>query len=710
MADIAIQQTKTTDTDVSSASDDDALLKEILATHHDHRLDGSEFDVKPILLIVEDVVLRSTPTISGIVHGNQGQILDVLDDKTVRILRPLANTINKISFEISCKCYGGEDAHKATLAILKTLSSYAWDAKAAIALAAFAVNYGEYWLAAQFYPTNPLAKSIAFLKQLPDILQIADSSNDKYEALTSVGNLINAMLEVARCIIEFKEPPLEYIDPGAMSKANAQIIPMAVYRTIRSIVACISRIMNLVGLVHEASTTKANVELSHLEHIQRELKGQLDLCYEYIEEKKIIEACQTLVFLFERSTTGRDNLKPLNLLIQAKKDQLIHCPTRKSANINVLRKKTVLLFISTLEVSRVEELWFLHQMYKESRQDATTGEGQYEVVWLPVVDKSTPWNNEMQEKFEERLALQPWYSLAHPTLLDPPVIMFIKDHWKFNKKPILVVLDPLNGKVVNNNAFHMIWIWGIVLASPFTSSRENELWEEKTWTIELLVDSIEPILSWINDGKYICLYGGGSKEWISEFTETLNSVAKAANIKFETFYMGKSEPGDEDKNKKKLIGDKNLGHIPEDFIWFFWERLQSMWHSKSKSAKHDSIMQEISTMISFHGSEQGWALISKGTSDMAKGKGDIMLKSLTHYDLWKESVPSVGFVPALNHHLLHSGLYTDMHHCNRIILPESAASLPAERAVCAECGRPMDTYIMYSCCSDHSKLGIINHA
>jgi hypothetical protein len=121
-----------------------------------------------------------------------------------------------------------------------------------LALAAFAVNYGEFWLVAQLYSSNPLAKGLAILKQLPEILEYTDTLKPKFEALT---NLIKAMLDVTKCIVEFKELPSQYITPDTseLVTANAHI-PIAVYWTIRSIVACASQIMGLIGMGHEYVT------------------------------------------------------------------------------------------------------------------------------------------------------------------------------------------------------------------------------------------------------------------------------------------------------------------------------------------------------------------------------------------------------------------------------------------------------------------------
>lgn len=159
----------------------------------------------------------------------------------------------------------------------------------------------------------------------------------------------------------------------------------------------------------------------------------------------------------------------------------------------MLRKKNVLLLISDLDLSIVE-LSMLDQIYRESRQNKTRSESDYEVVWMPIVE--SPWTEDKQVKFEALLGLMPWYSVAHPSLIESAVIKYVRQVWNFIKKPLLVVLDP-QGKVVNTNAVHMLWIWGS-LAYPFTSAREESLWKEETWRLELLVDSVEPLIfQWV---------------------------------------------------------------------------------------------------------------------------------------------------------------------------------------------------------------------
>lgn len=161
----------------------------------------------------------------------------------------------------------------------------------------------------------------------------------------------------------------------------------------------------------------------------------------------------------------------------------------------MLRRKNVLLLISDIDLPH-EELYVLEQMYQEAKQVPTRMESQYEIVWIPVIGRSTPWNEEKLKQFETLQGMMTWYSVFDPTMIDPAVIKYIKEVWKFNKKAMLVVLD-LQGRVANPNAIHMMWIWGSV-AYPFTSEREEALWKAEKWRIELLAGPIEPLIfTWV---------------------------------------------------------------------------------------------------------------------------------------------------------------------------------------------------------------------
>ncbi|GKB56741.1 sieve element occlusion B-like protein [Tanacetum coccineum] len=414
-----------------------------------------------------------------------------------------------------------------------------------------------------------------------------------------------------------------------------------------------------------------------ISNIRDRLLHQFDLQNQHINEKKQIEAYQMIIRIMD--TPHLDNLKPLKHLIYLKDDllPLYKSSTKKLVGIDVLKKKTVLLLISDLDLPP-EELSVLDQKYREARHNPTRAESQYEVVWLPVVPnhKTTPWTNEDQIKFEALRNTMPWYSVSQLSLLEPAVIKYIKEVWHFKDKLLLVVMDP-QGRIVNTNAFHMMLIWGIK-AFPFTSQREEALWREETWRMELLVDSVEPmIFNWISEGRYICLYGGEDIKWIRKFTYAAKAVANAAKIPLEMLYVGKSNPMEKVQNNIDTIQVEKLSYVLPDLthIWFFWVRLVSMLHSKlqyGKSFDEDPILREIGVMLAYDSDDQGWAVICCGSNDwMRRANGDTVLTSLINYKEWAVDAQERGFLTALNDHLEAN---RPKLHCNRLILPGTTGS------------------------------------
>jgi len=147
------------------------------------------------------------------------------------------------------KALGRTDAHATTILLLNMLTSYSWDAKLVLTLAPIALNYGKFWLLAQIYSTNQLAKSMAILRQLPSIMEQSGPLKPRFDA---IDNLIKVMMDVARCVVEFKDLPPAYIsnEVPAWSTAMAHI-PTAVYWTMRSVVACAAQITSLTTMGHE---------------------------------------------------------------------------------------------------------------------------------------------------------------------------------------------------------------------------------------------------------------------------------------------------------------------------------------------------------------------------------------------------------------------------------------------------------------------------
>ncbi|XVE67808.1 hypothetical protein DITRI_Ditri09bG0018300 [Diplodiscus trichospermus] len=687
-----------------STSDDGVTLKQIQAVHAP---DGRVINVRPLLNIVEDILNFATPSADAIDSSGTEAHTVAFEDRTyltnvTEHTEALLSLIDQISSKMASKCTGTAEAHASTMSILNTVSDYPWDAKLVIALSAFALNYGEFWLLAQSYTSNPLAKNLAMLKQVPEVLRQSNMLKSQFD---TIKNLISATLDIAKCLIEFMELPSKYItaDVTAMLEAMDRI-PVAIYWTIRSMLASASQITGLSGSGNKylLSTTES-WELSSLVYklsdMHCHLVGLLATCHKHVDERKFVEAYQNLLHLFE--TAQVDNIKVLNALINPKDDPLplVDGATKKRVNLDVLRDKNVLLLISDLDILE-DEVAILKQIYKEYQSQPTSLESQYEFVWLPVLDPCVPLSRIKLDKFDNLNAIMTWYTLHHPSVLDGAVFKFIKEVWHFEKKPILVVLDP-QGRIACPNALHMMWIWR-ASAFPFTSAKEDALWRAETWRLELLVDGIDPvILNWISEGSFIFLYGGEDMEWIRKFTNTVRDVARVSGLVLEMVYVGKSNPKERIQRNINTITAEKLSYCLPSMtaVWYFWTRIESMWLSKhqlGKAGENDPITPEIMALLSYDGSEAGWALLSKGSTELTRAKGSAFLACLSDYSLWAEDANTKRLVLAIHDYFLQHPV---PHDCNRIVLPGTDSRLP-ERVICSECGCIRERYTLYRCCDE----------
>ena len=135
---------------------------------------------------------------------------------------------------------------KTTMSVLKRLSSYSWNAKAVLTLAAFASDYGEFWLLNQFNPSDKLGKSVRVLKGVPTILKLENKWIPKQ--IVELDKLIKATLEVIECIFKleklFKNGDAK--DVPVLSTHMGDI-PIYVYRSITTIVACSTQLFGLIN-------------------------------------------------------------------------------------------------------------------------------------------------------------------------------------------------------------------------------------------------------------------------------------------------------------------------------------------------------------------------------------------------------------------------------------------------------------------------------
>lgn len=159
----------------------------------------------------------------------------------------------------------------------------------------------------------------------------------------------------------------------------------------------------------------------------------------------------------------------------------------KQVGISKLKQKVVMLLVSKPDVLPTNQILLLlkqtheHPHHKNINQD-------YEIVWVPITSSET-WTLDEHVSFDYLSNSLPWLSVRKPWLLNSTVVRMIREEWKFEENPLMVVLDP-QGSVSNYNALDMVLIWG-AKAFPFSDSREKELWEEEHWNMDLLLNGVD---------------------------------------------------------------------------------------------------------------------------------------------------------------------------------------------------------------------------
>nr|GMD26230.1 protein SIEVE ELEMENT OCCLUSION B-like [Ipomoea batatas] len=653
--------------DLFASSEDTSMMDHVRGTHD---VDAVHYKLKPLLHLIEDIMPRAnSAAIPGYIQTRLDATMEekALHSGLTEVIEALAYPVHRTSSEMIVGYSNNRDAHTATLSVLKLLSNYWWDAKAVIAFAAFAQQYGEFGLLVRLYPTDPLAKSVATIMQIPDLMESSESSRAVSSKFREVAKLADKMLEVTHKIIALKEigseekslkvkyrvslykELAESLSPVTAEQEN--IMAKASYYVVKAAVTCSLVILNVLAVGRDYySSTEEELEISTLTHRLSYLLGDLQKAIQISNQEigKIKHTIKRKILEETLARTHTDNKYSAELITCGENDPtpIIHGIGlhMKKHGLEILRRKYVFLLVSDLDIPN-EVISLLRHMYQDSKQDPSRAESQFEIVWVPIVDRRSPWTEAKEDQFKLVKDSMPWYSVSHPSKIDEAVYGYVKE---------------------------------------------------------------------LNDGKYICLYGGEDMEWIRAFTKRTRYVAQQAGLPLEMLYVGKMNVKERIKRNSAAIEAEGLSNVLQDptMIWFFWERLESMWYLKGEKtlAMHDDtkpyivseesrdpILQEVKAILSYDGSNRGWAVFSRGLSEMTKGEGSNVVKVLNNFDGWKHEVRDVNaFIPALDKQL--RGLYTK-HHCTRMVVPAAVGHYP-ETVACVECGRTMEKFFMYSCCLD----------
>ncbi|KAF4353562.1 hypothetical protein G4B88_003113 [Cannabis sativa] len=224
----------------------DKTIKDLIFATHVHS-DHKSFDEDSLFLVVENVVMRSSQIIDEIIQGVTVHVDNIEEFTEAKLSVPLC-TLKAINKELSFKAPNEQTAHKTTMAILGKLSNYSWEAKAVLALAAFAFEFGDLWLMAQLYHSDPLAQHLAVLKRVPALIKTTSELQKRRQAVFELSSLIMVAMRVIAIFDEFERLTAGYDVKGIPGLSSAlDHMPVDVYWAILTIAACATKLSILTS-------------------------------------------------------------------------------------------------------------------------------------------------------------------------------------------------------------------------------------------------------------------------------------------------------------------------------------------------------------------------------------------------------------------------------------------------------------------------------
>uniref|UniRef100_A0A7N0VM68 Sieve element occlusion N-terminal domain-containing protein n=1 Tax=Kalanchoe fedtschenkoi TaxID=63787 RepID=A0A7N0VM68_KALFE len=547
-----------------------------------HRPDGRQIDVSYLLLLVKDITLltNEAPDVPTLETSKGAERLSQCREHLSALQRIMQDTTKR------------DDKQTVTVSVLRELTRFSWDAKAALILASFAMNHGVWMLAQMYSASSPALKAnnheklhrviSYFVPQRSELdayyfylsLICSFSKRPKANQLhkPALTRLLRALVEVVQRINELQELPSADLEGNGTGyeKAVARV-PAVVCDIINIVTLCGDVVSRFPENDYEISVAEENELSSHrsmLNEMNRDFRDQITECNRFLEETKFDEEYQIPI-----PKTSHDHLtEALEFLIKGGGDQ--HQQNQADRIIRQLRRKYVLLLVSD-DGSSEEEITVLNHLYRDiTLVPDEKPKAPFSILWIPLYSSSDKTALDMY--FNVQRIDMVWHVTPHPSMVSNEAAEFIKTKWRLkNKSNILVALDP-NGRVLNINAMHMIWNW-LARAFPFTRSRERVLWKEESFGMRFLLHGMFP--DSIQDKKYVFMYGGDDEEWIQQFTTSARSVAANWGIPLELLFVEK--PGKEYQKTATSgvltkMAIRQVVPIDRLHCWFFWRRLRSL--------------------------------------------------------------------------------------------------------------------------------------
>ncbi|CAL2229755.1 unnamed protein product [Prunus armeniaca] len=645
--------------------------------HENHFPDPNNlsFSVRDLLSVTGNIIdeAANNSIVDDILQHNVSDMTIYDGDDT--FISPLC-LLKSISCQMS-SCKDGEQVSLPlrTEAIFKKLKTFSWEAKAVLTLAAFALEYGDFWHLAQNYgQCDKLTKSVAILKRVPILIK-HETLKKRRAAIAELNNLIMETYHVIGYIVKL-EDLLQHNNPNDVPTLTTAMkkIPTAVYWTIYTIVACTAKINRLTSDKDELDNLPKLYLEKKINELVKELKEQYDRCvkekaeaakYWWIRKELVI--CHSITKVISTLILYNDTVN---------QQPVIKCDSNNkeiggNKFMDEVRGKYVLFYISSLENISNEELSLLKNLYKRIDE-----EYKCKIVWIPF---EGDWTTEAQKKelqFKKWKEQMPWYAVQY---FPSASYMYLKKEWSVRGNSTAVLINP-QGKVENTNALTLIKEFGIYFFAFLDIKVDTML---KPVVDHITKDDAHLLDSMENQG-YTFFIGGNEKT-----TNDLFGRITKAKVAID---------GKELKIQFGLASVKKESETAKTF-WFGMENLFFSLAHSSNEYEYKQVTKEVQKLLSYKNDINGWIMLTKGWTVVTCGQANTIVTTLEEFSVWTQHIIGEEWGHAFTKH--HDSLITGKNGLSCITF-QIAGNAPMHLD-CPVCDDPMETKLVkYNCC--HPRL------
>ncbi|KAF8030510.1 hypothetical protein BT93_E2829 [Corymbia citriodora subsp. variegata] len=434
-------------------------------------------NVNDLLGIVNSILSGAIPLVSK-ESGDKKVSTDV--PQTI-ISSKISHLIYEISCQMTCMAERRKNVKDRLEEIFSKLSSYRPTTQVLLVLAAFALQYGDFWYISQAPSDGGNALSNYLLKGLSSLKKKL-ISDDKAAAIIPLNEVVRDLLKWTASLVSLEKLVTQHRWKHVPQLAEAfRTMPKWSCEAIIAILATGDYFawlmddkwpepLDLHTLVSSVLAKKSPVLAA-----VKDCKRGIERREEYEKYVKRLEAAVDIVDFLNSMLTAKDSSQ----------DPIVTGPNDTPVKFESFRKKSVLLIISELKISMddIETLRIIRDdsnrfrtICKEDDKKSVSipiqaeKETLYELVWMPIVDGRTKdW--EAQTSFK---SLMPSDYRVDPQKMNMWAPVYIKEEWRFKGETMVVVLDSF-GRVENTDAMPMLRIWG-ANAFPYTGNESTHPW------------------------------------------------------------------------------------------------------------------------------------------------------------------------------------------------------------------------------------------